>query len=371
MTRRSPPRPPCSPRSWPARPGPGSQCCAGSSAPGPAPRRHPAARAPATTPRPACTSPRRSDLRPDPRPAHPRAGRRSPRVPARAVPARLPVATPADRANYLALLATPILRPLHPVADPVRGRSTRPCPPPARPSSPAASGMLYGQRVLPWTDTEERTAQVHHGRARPTRSAWWCSTTSPRAPSSTPPSWPGWSPNATWTDRQLGHQRRTVATPTTGCGWPPATTSSRRRHGLPHRAGCASTPTCPAPRPRQPGSASRTSTLDHRPGQPGHRPAAPARPGPRLDPRRRHPPPPACRDAAVHPLGPSTSAGSSPTTASPGSSPTPKTARDLDDDQAEWRAFLLQWTQVMPKVHVPGAGLSAPPRRRRRAPKKR
>lgn len=32
-------------------------------------------------------------------------------------------------------------------------------------------------------------------------------------------------------------------------------------------------------------------------------------------------------------------------------------SRELDDDHAEWRAFLLQWTQVVPKVHVPGEGV--------------
>ena len=65
-----------------------------------------------------------------------------------------PWASPADRANYLALLATPILRhytrSLTPFAlidatMPASGKSIL----------TAGPGMLYGQRVMPWAYTEE------------------------------------------------------------------------------------------------------------------------------------------------------------------------------------------------------------------------
>ncbi len=65
-----------------------------------------------------------------------------------------PWAGPADRANYLALLATPVLRrfvrSLTPFAlidatMPASGKTIL----------TAGPGMLYGQRVLPWADTEE------------------------------------------------------------------------------------------------------------------------------------------------------------------------------------------------------------------------
>ncbi|MEH1017976.1 hypothetical protein V6U90_33595, partial [Micromonospora sp. CPCC 206060] len=65
-----------------------------------------------------------------------------------------PWASPADRANYVALLATPILRhytrSLTPFAlidatMPASGKSIL----------TAGPGMLYGQRMMPWADSEE------------------------------------------------------------------------------------------------------------------------------------------------------------------------------------------------------------------------
>jgi hypothetical protein len=65
-----------------------------------------------------------------------------------------PWRTPADRANYLALLATPILRPFTRCLSPF-GIVDATMPASGKTILTACLGMLSGQRVLTWTDSEE------------------------------------------------------------------------------------------------------------------------------------------------------------------------------------------------------------------------
>jgi hypothetical protein len=65
-----------------------------------------------------------------------------------------PWRTPADRANYLALLATPILRPFTRSLSPF-GIVDATMPASGKTILTACLGMLCGQRVLTWTDSDE------------------------------------------------------------------------------------------------------------------------------------------------------------------------------------------------------------------------
>lgn len=65
-----------------------------------------------------------------------------------------PWSSPADRANYVALLATPILRHYTRSLTPF-GLIDATMPASGKTILTAGPGMLYGQRVLPWTDSEE------------------------------------------------------------------------------------------------------------------------------------------------------------------------------------------------------------------------
>jgi hypothetical protein len=65
-----------------------------------------------------------------------------------------PWRTPADRANYLALLATPILRPFTRCLSPF-GIVDATMPASGKTILTACLGMLCGQRVLTWTDNDE------------------------------------------------------------------------------------------------------------------------------------------------------------------------------------------------------------------------
>lgn len=68
--------------------------------------------------------------------------------------ADFPWRTPADRANYLALLATPILRPFTRSLSPF-GIVDATMPASGKTILTACLGMLCGQRVLTWTDSDE------------------------------------------------------------------------------------------------------------------------------------------------------------------------------------------------------------------------
>ncbi|WP_198961615.1 hypothetical protein [Pseudonocardia sp. MH-G8] len=65
-----------------------------------------------------------------------------------------PWRTPADRANYLALLATPILRPFTRCLSPF-GIVDATMPASGKTILTACLGMLCGQRVMTWTDSDE------------------------------------------------------------------------------------------------------------------------------------------------------------------------------------------------------------------------
>jgi hypothetical protein len=65
-----------------------------------------------------------------------------------------PWRTPADRANYLALLATPILRPFTRSLSPF-GIVDATMPASGKTILTACLGMLCGQRVMTWTDSDE------------------------------------------------------------------------------------------------------------------------------------------------------------------------------------------------------------------------
>lgn len=66
-----------------------------------------------------------------------------------------PWVSDADRANYIGLLVTPILRPFLGDALAPFGLVTATTPASGKTLLTAAIGLLYGQRVLPWTDSDD------------------------------------------------------------------------------------------------------------------------------------------------------------------------------------------------------------------------
>ncbi len=156
-----------------------------------------------------------------------------------------PWSSAADRANYVALLVTPILRhftrSLTPFAlidatMPASGKSIL----------TGGPGMLYGQRVMPWGYTEEELRK---------------SITAVLAEQVGVVVWDNLAEGTVIDSATLallvtacacgptGSSARPATSPpsTTGYGWPPATTS--KSVATWHRApsGCTWTPTCPGP----------------------------------------------------------------------------------------------------------------------------
>jgi hypothetical protein len=100
-----------------------------------------------------------------------------------------PWAGPADRANYLGLLVTPILRGYLRTLIPF-GVVTSTMPGSGKTILTCGLGMLYGQRVLTWTSSDEELRKAITS-SSPTRWARSSLTTWRKAPSLTPRSWPG------------------------------------------------------------------------------------------------------------------------------------------------------------------------------------
>ncbi|WP_244211032.1 hypothetical protein [Amycolatopsis kentuckyensis] len=162
----------------------------------------------------------------------------------------------ADRANYLALLVTPLIRPYTRALSPF-GMIEASMPGSGKTILAGCVGLLVGQRVLTWTDSEEELRKaittvladsvgviVFDNLAE---GAMVNSAVLARLVPSGTGRTAGWAPT----------RRRTSST--TGCGWPPATTCAPAGTWPPARCGCASTRTARARRPGR-DSRSRTST---------------------------------------------------------------------------------------------------------------
>lgn len=264
-----------------------------------------------------------------------------------------PWRTKADKANYLALLATPILRPMNRALCPF-GVVDATMPGSGKTILTSCVGLLVGQRVLTWTDSEEELRKSittvfgdQAGVVVFDNLVEGCTIDSANLARLVT--------ERTWTDRRLG--TNSAASFTNDRLWLATGNNLRTGGDMASRAVWVRLdPDCPRPEARTGFSiphldtwildpANQATVLRHLLILILDWTRAGAKPSYDVPAMRQF------TKWAQH-LG-----GFLAHHGVPGFLANAEESRDLDDDHAEWRALLLQWAQVVGKEHVPNEGM--------------